>query len=361
MRMNRLVTLPLVFFLLACSEERESHTVLRSDIVESVYSSVEVEPVEMYRVNSTVVGYIDELFIEEGDKVEEGELLFRVRDIQSRAVANNAKLTFDLAKKNYQGEESSLQDLRMELNSLRLKLKNDSLNYFRIKKLAEKELVSSSELEQSELMYQSSKSNVASLENRIQRLERELKTSFEQAKNNYMSSLSHSEDASGRSVIDGLVYELYKQTGELVGIQEPIALVGSKDTFLLELLVDEADVTKIKLGQRIIVTLEAYRGMVFEAEVTRIAPKMDEKNQTFRLEGAFLKRPDQLYLGMTGEGNIVINEFKDAIVIPLEFLIDRKYVETDRGRIEVETGIESLSHVQIRSGIQEGEIIYRPK
>ena len=93
--------------LVSCSEERESVTVEKMDLVESVYSSVILEPEDMYRVNSSVAGYIDDIPHKVGDKVMPGDVLFRIRDVQSASVTSNAKLAYDLAQKNYSGDRSA--------------------------------------------------------------------------------------------------------------------------------------------------------------------------------------------------------------------------------------------------------------
>jgi hypothetical protein len=66
-------------------------------------------------------------------------------------------------------------------------------------------------------------------------------------------------------------------------------------------------------------------------------------------------------MGLTGEGNIIINKRKSVMVIPLEYLIDNNKVETENGAIRVTTGVRSLSHVEIVSGLKSGEIIYKPQ
>ena len=57
---------------------------------------------------------------------------------------------------------------------------------------------------------------------------------------------------------------------------------------------------------------------------------------------------------------IIINEHESAIVIPREFLIDGTKVETADGMKNVTFGIKSLSHIEIRSGLSKGDIIYKP-
>jgi RND family efflux transporter MFP subunit len=359
-KLHLISVLTISLVLASCSEERESFTVEKSDLVESVYSSVILEPEGMYRVNSSVAGYIDEIPYKVGDKVLPGDVLFRIRDVQSASVTSNARLAYDLAQKNYSGDRSLLDDLKLEIDNAALKRKNDSVNYERNKALYDNGALTKFELEQSELMFTSSKSAHVSLSNRLRRTERELKSALSQAKNNYESSLSRSEDAVIRNKVDGKLYDLLKEPGEFVMMQEPIAVVGSSSDFTVKMLIDEVDITQVELGQKIMISLEAYNGEVFEAKVTHISPKMDERTQTFEIEGKFTKAPKSLFMGLTGEGNIVIKERKNTVVIPREYILEDSKVETDAGEVEVKLGARSLSHVEILSGLKEGDVIYKP-
>lgn len=347
-------------FVISCSEERITHVVEESDIIESVYSSVVVEPQNMYNVIGSISGYVDVIDVVIGQEISINQQLFRVRDVQSASTTNNARLAYDLAQSNSSGNVTMVEDLKLDLNNALLKRKNDSLNYSRSKQLLEKGAITKVEFEQSELVYQNSKATYNAIENRIIRTKRELKTSLGQAKNNYESSLSRSEDAAVDSKVDGVVYDIFKEVGEFVSMQEPIAIVGAKDKFTINMMIDEVDITKVEVGQTIYVSLEAYRGESFEAKVTHITPKMDTRTQTFKIEGEFVKAPKKLYMGLTGEGNIIINKHESAIVIPREFLIDGDKVETVNGMKKVTFGIKSLSHIEIRSGLSKGDVIYKP-
>ena len=351
----------LVLLVSSCSDEREFITVEKNDIVESVYSSVVVEPQDLYRVNSVVSGYIDVIPYAVGDKVNANDVLFRIRDVQSSNNSSNAKIAYEQAKKNYSGDLSLIEDLKLELANTANKRSNDSINYFRNKELYASEVITKLEYEQSELMYSNSKNAHIAIENKIKRTQRELKSSLEQAKNNYNSSLARSEDAVIRNRTQGKIYDITKEEGEFVSLQEPIAIVGSAEKFTIKMLIDEVDITRVKIGQTIIVNLEAFGQKSFKAIVTRVSPKMDNRTQTFEVEGEFKEIPTKLYMGLTGEGNIIVDERENVLVVPREYLIDGKYLETESGRTKVTTGAISLSSVEIVSGLKQGTKIYKPQ
>ncbi|NVK66428.1 MAG: efflux RND transporter periplasmic adaptor subunit [Flavobacteriales bacterium] len=350
-----------VLLLSACSEDRMSYTVKREKIVEAVYSSISIEADETYTVTSVVSGYIEEFAVEIGDSVTIGQELFKVRDVQASASSSNAELAYEMARRNLSGDLSLLEDIRLNIEDAFLKRRNDSINHERNKALFNKELLTEVEFEQSELVFQRSKNAHIALVKKLHRTEKELKTSLSQARNNFASSASRNQDAAVRSKIDGMVYDIMKEDGEFAAMQEPIAIVGSSTDFKIMMLIDEVDVVRIKRGQKIYVSLEAYPNSTFEAHVTKVNPKMDTRTQTFEVEGEFDVAPESLYMGLTGEGNIVIDERENVLTIPREFLIGNNKVETEEGQVKVKVGAKSLSHVEILEGLKEGQVIFKPE
>jgi HlyD family secretion protein len=349
-----------LFMASSCGEERESYTVKRADIVESVYSSITVEPHDVYKVNTLKNGIIHEIFVLEGDTVQAGAPLFYIDDIVSLSGSTNARLQVDQARKNLSGETNVLEDLKLELKNLELKRKTDSLNHSRISKLYDKKLVTRTEFEQADLIFSTSKNAHQSMKKKILRTERDLRLALDQAKNNYVSSLSRSDESMVKSLIGGKVYSIAKERGELVSMQETVAVIGSANEFKIVMLIDEIDITSVHVGQKIIITLEAYPGKTFQAKVTKIAPRMDSRTQTFEVEGEFVQKPGQLYYGLTGEGNILVKEKKNTIVIPREFLVGQNEVETSSGIRKVKVGAMSFSQVEILEGLKENDVILKP-
>jgi len=351
----------LFIFLYACSDGRESTKPTHKELVEAVYSSVLIEPENTYKVNASISGYLDQIFVNEGDLVKEGDLLMVISSKPIKISQQNAQLIYELIKDTYLGEANVIEEMKLELQSAKLKMKNDSLNYSRFKTLYDKNAASKFELDNAFLAYEISRNNVASIRKRITRKEKELKNQINQSKNNLSASELRTEDYSIKSNLNGKVYQLFKEKGEFISMQEPLAILGDKSSFKIKMLIDEVDISKIEISQKVLVTLEAFKNKVFEAKISRIAPKMDERTQTFEVEAEFVTPPSKLYMGLTGEGNIVINEKKKALVIPREYLISGNKVETENGIISVTTGLSNWSYIEIISGIDKNTVIYKPE
>ena len=351
----------ILFILSACSNHREEIKPSKSDLVESVYSSVTIQPDSLYKAYATVVAIMERNLVEEGTLIKEGTPLVKLINIKPLLTKENAKLTFELAQDYNRGNSSILNSLQREIKSARLVFYNDSVNYLRQKALWDQKIGSRVEFENRKLAYELSGNNLQILEKEYSRTLKELSNQVQQALNNYKSSEYLAEEFTITSKLSGKVYALYKNPGELVNTVEPVALLGSADKFIIELLVDETDIIKLEQDQKTLVTLDAYGQRLFEACIRKIYPTKDERTQTFKVEAVFTEEPPKLYPGLVGEANIIISEKKNALTIPKEYLIDPEHVLTEDGPIKIITGLQDIEKIEITSGIDENVIIYKPE
>lgn len=359
--MKRIYYLIIVWSIVACQTEQEQLKPSLAPITEAVYASANIQPTDMYTVYPAVGGIIEARMIEEGDQVGKGDLLFRIKNTAGTLNVENAQLNYDLIKAQYDGTATVLRELEKQIEIAQLKLENDSIFYFKQKRLWDKGIGTENDLEQRKLAYEVSKREIKSLNNQYNRTETDIANQLKISKNQVDRAQVNNSEFVVESKLSGVVYEVKKEIGESVLPQEPLAIIGSNDAFVIELLVDEQDIGRITLGQKTLITLEAYSNQVFEAQVTKIAPKMDTRTQTFLVEAEFLELPKQLYMGLSGEANVVVNERKNAVVIPLNYLVQENKVLTPDGEVTVKTGLRSLDRVEILSPIDTSTILLKPE
>jgi multidrug resistance efflux pump len=356
-----LLTLLLSPILFSCSDKKDMAYPERMPLTESVYASATVQPDSLYQVYSAVVGILDKIWVEEGDKVAKGDPILQIINTSPELNTENAKLALQLARENYSGNAAVLSGIKDEIQAAELKLKNDSINYFRQKNLWSQNIGSKLEYDNRKLAYELSQNNLSLLKRKYDRTKNELETQVMQAENNYKTALTNTNDFTITSKINGKVYALYKNQGEIVNTMEPVAAVGRSDKFVVELLVDEVDIVKLKIGQAVFITLDSYNSKVFEGTLDKIYPRKDERSQTFKVEALFKDPPATLYPGLSGEGNIIIAEKEETLTIPKEYVIGESHVLTDDGETEITIGLQNLDRVEILGGIDEKTAIYKPE
>lgn len=357
----RVLLLSFVFLLtIACTKKQDKLLPELREVTESVYSSVTIQPDSMYSVYASVGGILDKNFVAEGDLVTKGDPLMQIINSTPELNTQNARLSLELAKENYTGSTTLLESIQDEINAAQLKLKNDSINFFRHKNLWEQNIGSKVEYDNKLLNYKLSQNNLKLLRNRYNSTALELETTVKRAYNNYQSALINTKDFTVKSKIKGKVYALYNEPGESVSTMQPLALIGSETHFILELLVDEVDIVKIGENQKVIITLDAYMGDVFTGAISKIYPKKDERNQTFKIEALFDVPPKIVYPGLSGEANIIVSKKENVLTIPKSYVIHSDKVKTKDGLVTITKGLENLEYVEVISGVTKDTYIYKP-
>ena len=148
----------------------------------------------------------------------------------------------------------------------------------------------------------------------------------------------------------------------MVNPQTPLAIIGDATHFLLELQIDEYDIAKIKLGQKVLVTMDSYKGRIFEATISKIDPLMDPHSKSFTVEAEFVNQPPVLYPNLTVEANIIIATKENALTIPRNYLVNDSLVLISKDKTKVvTTGLKDYQKVEIIKGITANDIIYKPQ
>ncbi|MBK8498435.1 MAG: efflux RND transporter periplasmic adaptor subunit [Flavobacteriales bacterium] len=350
----------LLVMLASCGGDRETTTPTVGPITESVYASGVVKAAGQYQVYPTVSGQVTALLVKEGDTVKAGTPLLRIDDRSTSASARSASAQLRLLEQNSSDSGPVLAQLRESLVQARDKYALDSVNYERQKTLWAQQIGSKSELEQRELACNTSRAAVTRASKALVEARDRLRTELEVARNNVAISAAGNDDRIPTSLIDGVVYDLLVEPGELATPQKPVAVVGSATDLYLELEVDEKDIARVQVGQVVSVTLELYDD-AFDATVTRIIPLMDPRSRTFTVEARFTKAPPRIFPNITAEANIVLQQKQRAITVPAGYLVDGTHVLVGEDeRQEVRIGLRDLELVEILEGIDSTTVLYKP-
>ena len=329
-------------------------------ISQSVYASGVLKSNGQYQAYATVNGIIAEIFVSEGDTVKKGEPILRISNEVQKLNAENARLAADYndlaANKERLNEAASLIDLS------RSKMKNDSSVYYRQKNIWDQQVGSKNELEQRELVYLNSRNAYANSIIRYNELKRQLSFTASQSKRNLSISKTLSSDFILKSEMDGIVYNINRSVGEIVGPQNPLAVIGSAKDFILEMQIDESDILLVRKGMKVLVKLDSYKDRVFEAVLTKINPLMNERTQTFMVEAGFIQKPERLYPNTTFEASILIQTKDKAMLIPRKYVFRDSLVLKANGDTQlVEIGLKDYQKVEILKGLQETDELILPQ
>ncbi len=360
MQKSSLFLIALIVILVSCSKKSEEYQVKKESITESVYASGIIKSKNQYQVFSKANGLIEIIFVLEGDSVKKGDAILRLTNASSKLNTENAKLAFELANENTRGEK--LKQLEVEIGLAKNKYLNDSLLWLRQTTLWEQKIGTQVELEQRELAFKTSKSNYKNSILRYDDAKKTLQFQSSQAQNNVRISQLIEDDFILRSETNGRLFTWLKEKGEMVTAMSPVAIIGDDSEFLIELQVDEYDITRLMKGQEVVLHLDSYKGQLFKGKIIRINSIMNERSRSFTVEAVFIQAPKTLYPNLTVEANIVIQTKENAITVPRNFLIgDSMVINNKKKKILVKVGLKDYKKAEIIEGLNVGDILIKPE
>jgi HlyD family secretion protein len=357
----RLIGFIIILLLVSsCDKKQESTQARVQDITESVYASGTIKSVNQYQVFSTVNGIIRNKLVTEGDIVKKGQPLFRILNEASQLNTQNARLAAEYS--SVAANANKLNELLANIEMAQAKLQTDSSLLQRQRNLWAQQIGTRNELDLRELTFKNSQDGYHAAIYRYNDLKKQLDFAAKQSRKNLEISTSLSSDFTVKSEIAGKVYRILKEKGEIVNPQTPIAIIGATEQYELDLEVDEYDIVKIQLGQKVLVNMDAYKGKTFEARVTKINPIMNDRTRSFTIEAEFTNPPPALFPNLTVEANILIQSKQKAITIPRSYLVQDSFVVVkDKGKTKVETGLKDYQVVEITKGINKEDVIVKPE
>lgn len=348
------------FTILGCGKKTEKQYPQREDITQSVYASGTIKSKGQYEVFAKVPGIIEAILIKEGDIVKKGQAIIRL--------SNTAQsLSYENAKQNAQfnstiTNKEKIEQAKTELELAKSKMDNEASLLSRQEKLWSQEIGTKNELDQRALNFKNASTLYKAAKLKLDDLEKQI--NFQNSQTNRSAAISavNMNDYIIKSQVDGKIYSINKQLGELANIQSPVAIIGDATNFYVELQIDEFDINSIIKGQKVLVSMDSHKGETYEAVLENIYPIMNERTRTFKADAVFVKRPENIYPNLSAEANIVIQVKNKALTIPRSFLIDDTYVLlANKEKRKIVVGLKDYDKVEVLSGISEKDELVKPE
>ena len=327
--------------------------VIRGDIEETVTATGTINAVTTVLVGTQVSGTIKNIYADFNSPVKKGQLIAEVDPTVFEALVEQAKANLLVAAANLEKSEAALVDTKRTME--------------RSRELFSRSFIAQSELDTAETNYDSSKAQINAAKAQVAQAEAALKVA--EINLRYTRILSP---------VDGIVVSRNVDVGQTVAasFQTPTLFSIAQDLTKMQINtnVDEADIGRIKTGQDVDFTVDAYPEAPFRGRVSqiRIAPIIVQNVVTYdvviRVDNPELK----LKPGMTANISIIIARKVDILKAPVAALRFRPS-ETGKPavfkgagvwivenniprRIQVTTGINESKYTEIISGeIKEGE------
>ncbi|MDZ7899292.1 MAG: efflux RND transporter periplasmic adaptor subunit [Arcicella sp.] len=355
-----LLSLIVAIFLNACGKKTETTTAQRKDITEMVFATGSLKADDEYLVAAQADGYLKSINFKEGDMINAGKVLAVIDNKQSLVNVNQTSKLLAVAKANASENAPLIQQIRININFAKEKLKQDELQAERFRKLLETNSIAKLEYENATLAVLSSKANIRALEEQIANLQvnANQQVILQQQQNEVSNAVADYNQII--AYVSGKIYKKRKQLGDYVKKGDVIAVVGNPNKIYANLSIDESNMSKIKLGQSLIIQLNTNAQKNYKAQISEILPAFDDATQSFFVKAFFTDNLDFGIVGTQLQANIILGEKKNALVIPRSYLgYGNKVLIEKKKSVLVKTGIVSTDWVEIVSGLTQNEPILK--
>lgn len=258
-------------------------TVTRGDISETVTATGTLESVTQVDVGTQVTGIIDKLYADFNSVVKKGELIAELEKTVLQADLNSADATLESARVNYQYTKT---------------------NYERDRALYEKKLISQYDFQTSEKDF------------------RVAQQTYDKAQADRVRAAKNLNYAEIYSPIDGIVISREVEVGQTVVSSMNVAnlfTIADLDHMQVVGNVDEADIGRVKVGQKVNFTVDSYPQETFTGNVTqvRLAATTESNVVTYEVIVTTSNEEHKLIPGMTANLTIYVLEENGVMTLPL--------------------------------------------
>ena len=351
-------------------------------------------PWRVVAVRSPVDGTVRAVQFRAGQEVAEGDALLEIDLTRARQDHAGARRLHASALKRVRALEDweSSGDMvraRRSFTKTRLDMEGQRTKINKSRFLFEEGLVSASEHEDAERQFRGQELDFEAAEEefaavRAQGSEEaleEARLELEAARAGLQAAEEALRHEKLRAPISGIVLAPARQGQELVAGKslrngEALLRIGDFSRMAAAVQVDEADVVKLRAGQKVTVTGNAFRGLRLRGEVTHVSSQANPQSRsipkfdvTVTLDPVGPVEAARLRAGMSARLRIVTYNNPKALSVPISAVESRggahrlRVVDPATGEVEereVEIGPTARDSVEIRSGLEAGETILAP-
>lgn len=291
----------------------ETDTVIVGQIARVITIPGTVEAIRTIGVNAQVAGAVLQVPVEEGDRVQEGQVVARLDDRELQAQLRSAEAQFEVADAAFQ----------------------------RAQQLRERQVITQPEYEAARTAFEAARSQTEQLRTRV---------GFTEV----------------RSPIGGVVTTKVVQSGDVVGGQARLLEIAEVDTMVVRVNVSELDIVDIEAGDEVELRVDALAGEVLTASVRRVFPAANATTRLIPVEVALSPEDGR----RTRPGYLARVQFQlqpkdDALLIPASAIVSRGggeavYLVGDSASVvlrSVTPGLTSEGRVEIVDGLAPGDRI----
>lgn len=308
----------------------------QGQVREEIQITGALRPKEQVDVTAKVTGRVENIRVNIGDKVRRGDLLAEMEDLEIQQQVRRATAAQEVVRATLQQRRAELANAQADLD--------------RSRQLMEGGLIPRQE-------YESKQTSFRVVQAQVQLTQAQ----GEQAQAELNELRIRLEQMKIVSPIDGVIAERFVDVGAVISPATPLVRIVNLSTLITRANVPEREVSKLRLGNRAQVVVDAFGNTVYDGKVSRISPVMDAATRTALVEVEIPNRDGNLRAEMFARVTLDLATLRPAVLVPRESLVYRGqqagvYLLSGRRPVfrEVEPGINQGDEVEVLANLPAG-------
>jgi HlyD family secretion protein len=348
--------------------------VTRQDLISAISTNGKVEPVQNFEAHAVASAVVRKVYVHEGQHVKKGDLLVQLDDAAAHAEAARAEAQLKAAVAEQStlqagGTRSDLLTLQDQIHRAQNEQAAAQVNLAAVEKLQQSGAASQGEVLAAQTKLNIANTTLANLQQRktqpfTQQDEARVDANVAQARAALQASQEMLRNSEIRSSVDGTVYQVPVRMGGFLNGGDLIVQVADLSALQVRAFVDEPEIGKLRVGEPVNILWDALPTQSWKGEVKSVPQTVIPRGT--RTVGEVLctvSTGDQKLLpNVNVNVSIQVARASNVLTAPREAVHQDgkgRFVLVVRGdrlvRQDVQTGIASLTRIELKSGMSEGD------
>ncbi|HEU5402863.1 MAG TPA: efflux RND transporter periplasmic adaptor subunit [Terriglobales bacterium] len=343
----------------------------RENIQSTITTNGKIEPVKNFEAHATAPSTVRNVLVHPGQRVHKGQLLVQLDDSDARTQLAKALAMLKQAQSETSDVQTANASSQAELTKAKLDAAEAQRSLEALQRLRSQGAASQAEVDAAKDRLDTANASLAALQHKANPQAAQARTASSQAAiANAQVAVNAARqliaDSNITSPFDGTVYSLTVRPGNYVSAGDPVVSVADLSHMQVLTFVDEPEIGHLKVGESATVTWDALPGRIWKGEVATVPTTVVARGN--RNVGELLTtvdNADRTLIPNTNVGVVITTSSRqNALVLPREAVheeggADYIYVVQDKHlqRRAVKLGVSNLTHVEILSGLKEGETV----
>ena len=350
--------------------------VVRQEIASVISTNGKIEPVNSFEAHAPAPATVKKVLVAEGDRVKTGQLLVQLDDAEARAQAARALAQMRSAEAAMHaiksgGTQEEVLTIKSDITKAQTERDDAQRNLRAIQKLRQNGAASPAEVDAAENRVKKAEADLQLLQSKLSGRYSspevaKVEASAAEARAAYAAAEDLLQHSNVTAPFAGTVYQVPVKRGSYVNGGDLLVQVANLEKVRVRAFVDEPEIGRLAMGQQVEIKWDAIPGRTWEGTLTRVPTSvtMVGTRTVGEITSEIDNKDRKLLPNVNVNVSIVAARHDGALTVSREAVHDvegkrylYKIVDDKIQAQEVQTGLSSLTRVEVVKGIPEGAVI----